>query len=225
MNVKLEHVLLSAFTGAAIFLLVEAGLFVRDVRFKTIPELTQAVTEVRRTALITGVAAKNLQKASDSWKEKQDLVADQALAATSQLNSDLRSLDVLLFTANVMLERQGRSLESLEGQGTALLSHTDAQISNMSDAILPVAYNLQETTQNAASSTAALNSAILRIAPDIESTSRSTAQTATNVQDTTADVKSFVHRETTPVRGTWNVIKSFLFEIAGPAASVATSVK
>lgn len=49
--------------------------------------------------------------------------------------------------------------------------------------------------------------------------------TAANVESTTADIKNFVHRETAPIRGTFNIIKAFLMEFAGPAAEVATSIK
>lgn len=35
------------------------------------------------------------------------------------------------------------------------------------------------------------------------------------------DVKAFVHRETTPVRGTWNVIRGFVRDFGGPIATVA----
>ena len=41
----------------------------------------------------------------------------------------------------------------------------------------------------------------------------------------TADTAAFVHRELAPARGTWNVVKAFLREFAGPAAEVATAVK
>ena len=46
-----------------------------------------------------------------------------------------------------------------------------------------------------------------------------------NLDATSSDIHAFVHRETTPVRGTWNLIKNFLMEFAGPAAQVATAAK
>lgn len=45
-----------------------------------------------------------------------------------------------------------------------------------------------------------------------------------NVDATTADIHKFVHRETTPARGTWNLIKSFL-GIAAPVAQIGTALK
>jgi hypothetical protein len=48
---------------------------------------------------------------------------------------------------------------------------------------------------------------------------------AGNADATMSDIHGFVHRETTPVRGTWNVIKAFLMEFAGPASQVATAAK
>jgi hypothetical protein len=56
-------------------------------------------------------------------------------------------------------------------------------------------------------------------------TAENTAETTKNLADTTADIKEYVHRETTPVRGTWHLVKEFLYELAGPLASVATAAK
>lgn len=58
---------------------------------------------------------------------------------------------------------------------------------------------------------------------------RNTADTTVSIDASAHDIQAFIHRETTPVRGTWNVIKGFLKEFlrefAGPAAQVATASK
>jgi hypothetical protein len=41
----------------------------------------------------------------------------------------------------------------------------------------------------------------------------------------TTDIADFTHRELAPVKGTWNLIKHFLMEFAGPSAQVATAIK
>jgi hypothetical protein len=41
----------------------------------------------------------------------------------------------------------------------------------------------------------------------------------------TTDIADFTHRELAPVKGTWNLIKHFLMEFAGPGAQVATAIK
>jgi hypothetical protein len=40
----------------------------------------------------------------------------------------------------------------------------------------------------------------------------------------TTDFAAFVHRETAPVRGTWNVVKGFI-GLGGPLGSIATAIK
>jgi len=47
----------------------------------------------------------------------------------------------------------------------------------------------------------------------------------TNLNATTKDVRDWVHAETAPIKGAWAHIKVFLFELAGPLASVASAVK
>jgi hypothetical protein len=56
-------------------------------------------------------------------------------------------------------------------------------------------------------------------------TSQNVAGATDDVHATTHDIAAYVHRETTPIRGTLNLIKSFLVTFAGPAAQVATAVK
>ena len=48
---------------------------------------------------------------------------------------------------------------------------------------------------------------------------------ATNVNATTKDVRDWVHAETAPIKGFWNKMKMFVFELAGPLASVASAIK
>ena len=61
--------------------------------------------------------------------------------------------------------------------------------------------------------------------PGIHATFLNIASGTAHLDASAADVQTFIHRETTPVRGTWNVIKAFLQEFAGPAAQVATAAK
>ena len=61
--------------------------------------------------------------------------------------------------------------------------------------------------------------------PSIHAILATTAGTSANVEMTTHDVAAFAHRELAPVKGTWNLIKAFLMEFAGPAAEIATAAK
>jgi hypothetical protein len=54
---------------------------------------------------------------------------------------------------------------------------------------------------------------------------QNTADTTANAAATTKDVRDYVHRELAPIHGFWNGVKGFIFELAGPLAEVATSIK
>ena len=61
--------------------------------------------------------------------------------------------------------------------------------------------------------------------PAIKDSLKHIDATATNADATTADVKKIADEWAAPVKGTWNHIKMFLFEAAGPLASIATAIK
>jgi hypothetical protein len=222
---KLEHVLLSVLTAAAIFVAVEAGLFIRDSRkailFVESDEHTEAVkldavlTDVSRTVVIISGTATHIEKASRGWQTQQDALAKNAQEATAQLTSDLLALDTLESTANSLLLQQQKQLGSFEASASEFLNNT----------AMPIAQNLRETTANSAAATSTLSSGLSATMPQIEETVDNTAKTTAHIEGTTKDVQDFAHRELAPVKGTWNAIKAFLFEIAGPAASVATSLR
>lgn len=86
----------------------------------------------------------------------------------------------------------------------------------------------RETIEASQSTLAALTRDEDDIQPILRNTAEITAHaaaTSAHLEAASADIAQFVHRETTPVRGTWNVIKAFLREFAGPAAQVATAAK
>lgn len=118
----------------------------------------------------------------------------------------------LLDNANLSVTRLGTAASSLE---TLAPSITEA-VSSVS------AYShelLEESTEAARAAANDLND------PAIHQTLAHVDGMAGNLDATSADISAFVHRETTPVRGTWNVVKAFLREFAGPAAQVTTAIK
>ena len=225
MKIRLEHVLLTVFTAAGIFVAVEAGLFLRELRETTIQLKEDAHQEalrvdltmqhVSRDAIVIGGAVGNIEKGTRQWQKQEGEVAKQAVSAETQLTSDLHDLDTLESSLNSMIVQQSAWLHGSEESASLL----------MRDSIQPTILDIQRTAANSADSSQTLSSGLSQTMPQIELTAEHTAGTTANVEATTKDVQDFVHRETAPVKGTWNVIKSFLFEIAGPAASVATSLK
>jgi len=201
-----------------VLLLVDADLTLRDFRNKTLPQITQAATDIDRSAYILGAAAGNVEKGTRVWQDKQIALADQTSSSILILNSDLTQMGTLLSTANSAVLTQSSSLTSLQAEAIASIKQLDSSLQ------APM-LNFSDATANFSKASETFSAGLTATMPDLEETAKQAAGTAANVDATTKDVKDFVHRETTPVRGTWNVIKSFLFEIAGPAASVASSMK
>jgi ABC-type transporter Mla subunit MlaD len=214
----LEAACLILVTAVLVFLLGEGGLLLREVRLKTVPQITQAATDADRSAIIVGATVTNIEKGTRQWQTEQTNLTIQAEAGLAALNSDLGQVGKLASTATLAISTQSNSLISLEDKATASMNNLDtslqAPMRNFADASLQLSLASKTFAQG-------LSVTI----PNLEQTAQASAGTADNVEATTKDVKDFVHRETAPVRGTWNVIKQFLFEIAGPAASVATAAR
>lgn len=51
---------------------------------------------------------------------------------------------------------------------------------------------------------------IQRTAGYMAQSAKNTSVATANIADTTGDIKDYVHRETTPVRGTWNFVKEMI---------------
>src|SRR6185312_6623812 len=158
------------------------------------------LADLHRTLLVAGGAITNIEKGTRTWQKKQNAIADQALTDERSLNTALRSLNDTENSLSTLIREQESAASTLE----TAASESFTKIGALSDSV---------------------NS---ELSPIFARTS----QSAANIADTTAsmdasahDVQAFIHRETTPVRGTWNVIKSFLREFAGPAAQVATATK
>jgi type VI protein secretion system component VasK len=177
-------------------------------------QLTQLLTDADRTTIIVAGTMTNLEKETRQWKDQSLAQSQSATAAASQLNSDLQVLGTLLATANSTLMKQDASLTNLEQQAGESIAATRPILSDL---------------------TATSDAFAKEVPPILQNVNDSTAQTvlvSQNVSDTTKsmdasahDIQAFIHRETSPVTGTWNVIKGFLREFAGPAAQVATAIK
>jgi hypothetical protein len=127
---------------------------------------------------------------------------------------------------DVLVPRVSASLDAstaLERTATESVADTTARLDATIDALRPAIANLVQTSAGASAAMEAAGKDLSD--PAIHETLAHVDGTAGNVDAASRDIAAFVHRETTPARGTWNVIKSFLREFAGPAAQVATAVK
>lgn len=221
---KLEHYLLAALTAAGIFLGVECGLFFRAARSAILvvqsDEHTEAIkldatlTDIDRDTVIASGTLTSIEKGSRRWGKQQDQITAEAIAAETQLSSDLHDLDTLESSLNSMIVQQAGWLHGSE-----------ESVSQSMRNFQPTLESLQQTAANSAQASETLSNGLTATMPQIELTAEHTAGTTANVEATTKDVRDFAHRELAPVKGTWNILKEFLFQIAGPASSVATSLK
>ncbi len=153
-----------------------------------------------RTEEIAGGAITNIEKESNGWKKESDSQSQQATLAITSLNSDLGRLGELISTTNSLVQSQSSSLTNLETQIGSSSQTSFADLNQQLELVGPILQSTQQTSENISETTASMDASA-------------------------HDVQSFIHRETAPARGTWNVIKSFLISFAGPMAQVATASK
>lgn len=122
-------------------------------------------------------------------------------------------------------EQQIQSVQELTTKAYALLDDADQTVKGMGEISPAVAEAIKSTSEDLHStlysSQRLMESATDDISsPSIKGTmdnlqeaSKNTATTTQNIADTTKDIKEYVHRETTPVRGTWNFIKELINQV------------
>ncbi len=202
---------------------------------RAIPATTAKINldldEVHRATLEIGLTAENLRKASLAWQQASQSQVAATTSAQEKLNSNLDALQHLITNTNYEINeqllpglqssiaQQSGSLADLEKQTAASLDDLQRSTAQLA----PILANAAIATDNAAKLTG--DPALAQLLHHLDDASASTAATAANVDATTGDIRAFVHRETAPVKGTWNVIKAFLMEFAGPVAEVFTAAK
>jgi hypothetical protein len=207
-------------TVAAAFLMIEGGLFFRELRIQVAPIAVDADIALQNSqdAIARATAAEDRfsEAATEQaayWQKTQLQVYKLITDAKEIMVRTDRSLN------DVLVPRVAASLDAstgLEMSAMRNLTDTTAKIDDTIDALRPMIDNGIHAT--AAAATAMSDPAIHETLAHVDGA-------AGNLDATTGDIHAFVHRETTPVRGTWTVIKAFLRDFAGPAAQVATSAK
>jgi hypothetical protein len=222
-----EKICLGAMTAFAGFVLIEVALFVREARIDADKITGQMVGLALPTknaeAAIASAALVFAQVGAherDAFQQQQDYF--RGLSTRTNTLLDSAAATVRLFNESV-LPRVATALDGttvLETNAARDLTDTAAKIDASIDSLTSGTREMIDGGIKATTAAAAAMSdpAIHEILAHVDGV-------AGNLDATSGDIHAFVHRETTPVRGTWNVIKSFLEEFAGPAAQVATAVK
>lgn len=194
-------------SSAATFAFIEIGLLARDahqklagaaIKLNVISAQLQSVLQsvqavelntTRTEAELAGLANQTRHLSMQTAKAELDLVARAG---------------IVLDSANVAVIKLGDAAQSLGTVGPTV-----------SDAIKQLQVDTHATLENsqvllAAATTDLDDPAIHEIMLNLQATSKESMETAENVDATTRDIKAYVHRMTTPARGTWNFIKGLL---------------
>lgn len=221
MKLSITDACLVIVTGCAAFFLVEGGLLLREARVKVDVLATDYARLVGPGMKAeASIAAAGITLAQVGAKERS------AFDAQQKYFEDLsKRTNTLLDSANFTVEGVNRDIlplvtKNLESTN-ALVDNGNIAIGNLDVAILGFDNSRRDLA-------ATINSEAEYFRPVIGNINKIAARSAGisgNLEAATKDVADFVHRETTPVRGTWNIIKAFLKTFAGPLAQTATAIK
>lgn len=126
-----------------------------------------------------------------------------------------------------MQERQSqaeqlRAMQTLMVKGYMVLDDLDQTVKQVgavapvvSESIQDVSQDVQLTLRSSQklleATTDDLSSPAIKLSMErVQDAAQHTAETTQNLADATKDIKDYVHRETAPVRGTWNFIKEMI---------------
>lgn len=215
---------------ALTFALVESGLFVRrasieftkftpiaDKLTKLTSDADQTVLHLDKTAGVLNDAAK--QQAEYWPKELQETRKVTAAAKELIVRTDL-SLNGGPSVRGVL-----PGLTGAIGTTNDAIEHLTADIDSTHNQISPVLDNLALSTDAMAKQTPVILQNLQETSKQTVLVSENVAGTTDELHGTATDIHAYIHRETTPARGTWNLIKSFLVRFAGPSANVVTATR
>lgn len=222
--------------GCVLLILAAGGVVLEIDAHRALAPLPATITDARRTVLVLGGASTDLEK---TLKIERD-AATQQIATANQAAASLAAAGVAV---NALLGRTDASLNDPKSGVLPQLSAAIAQANagagrltaqaqiNLADLdaaekqILPGIENFNRASLELAQQMPPILGNVQQITGSTVETAQHVDQTSDYVELSMHDVQQFIHRETTPVRGTWNVLKGFLMEFAGPAAQVATAAK
>lgn len=206
---------------ALTFLVADVGSLARQIS-RDEPQVAKNINDTLAGVRTTMAAIQGIE--TDTNRTEQEIAGlvsatRHSVLTKEQVQELVAHGDALMANADFALAQIGAAAASVRGLSPA------AQ-----DAIKQFAEDAHDTMAGSQQMIKAATDDLS--APEIKQTlgslaetSAGAAQTTKNVQATTQDIRDYVHRETTPIRGTWNMVKSFLLGIAGPLAQVAAAAK
>ena len=223
---KFENVCLGLVTAAAVVLLYEGALFLRAARLDLAPvadmikktnALLDQTTRAEQTVFdATAAFSAQLEKQSADWQKSQ-----------IQFYKTITDMKEIIVDTNDSLNhklvpRLSDALDAstaLEISAARNLTDTTIKIDDTIDALRLMIDNGIRAT--AAAATAMADPAIHESLDHLDAGAGNLEGMSADGKKMTADAASYVHRMTTPARGTWNTVKYLLgltWEVRGVIA-------
>lgn len=202
---------------------IEVGWLARALRFDLIPK-AQAVVDQASTTLTHSNAALT------SWQAQTASELSETRKATADLHDLIVHTDISLNGRHEGEGILGEIHANIIPHLVAVLDSSNAAVLVASDGIRRVSLSTDVVVEKTGPLVDALR---LRVAdPQYDAILASAAASMENIKQTTAhgeiisaDVQKIADEWVAPIKGFWNHLKLFVFEIAGPAASVASAFK
>ena len=219
---------------AAIVVLALAGLVLYDAHralSDTAGQARYTLDNVNRLVRETAQTSANVRHATAEWETSSKQQAAYFTAVGAQTQKDLEAFHELIASTDRSIngsllpalsdavrrnDTEMAALERQAGESLATLQSTATQIS-------PTLASAARASESMAK--IAADPSIAATLGHLDGTAGQLELTSQHIEGAAKDIQAFVHRETSPVRGTWNLIRSFISTLAGPLAQVATAAK
>lgn len=208
-------------------LLFELGLVARQMQRDThallinantfVTTANDAAKEVRDAGIQLNKAAATAVTAADEQRDYWNKTSLETYKTMASLRLAIVRTDGSI--NDDLVPRVTASIDSTNALSAAAakdLTETTAELK-------PILDHLAQAAASAADTMA--DPKIRDTLAEVDGAASEANKTSQHVEGAAGDVQQWIHRNTTPVRGTWNLVKAFLREFAGPAAEVATAIK
>lgn len=218
---------MAAVTAGVVFLFINLGLLVRDVRRNVsanIPEIHALLVNVRDAAASARDASQQAALAAQEQRAYWNKTSLETYKTMASLRLTITRADRSF--NDVLVPKVAEALDSttnLSNTAAVQLTHTMNELQPTFDSFAKAAAGAAETMNDPR-----IGEAIGHLAETSDhaaGAAANTEQATAHLDGAAADVQTFIHRETTPARGAWNTVRAFWMWFAGPAAQVATAAK
>jgi hypothetical protein len=160
-----------------------------------------------------------LRETKKATADLHDLLIHTDISLNGKTGTLAKVNNEIIPRINGTLDATSSSIYSISGNSTRVLSDADLSVAQLTKIEEKISAKMDNPAYGKMLSNADASMA------SIKEVAAQSVLISRNVERTTADVQTIADEWAAPIKGTWGHIKAFLFEIAGPAASVAAAFK